>query len=179
MKRPSTFSPPDPHFRLFDFPPFPSLSIEHCLSHQPDTHLISFINIQGKEPNLSKFVKSQQENNNNNNSNNTPKTKRTTPKATTRTHLLLIMIVIIIITFKGAIRDFLLSPHSDANCLQHDAQVAWAQPCAKSRATHRALITCKCHVGSHADIYRPISVQLHKMTETTKCYILTNLKTLA
>ena len=30
-----------------------------------------------------------------------------------------IIIIIIIITFKGAIRDFLQSPHSAANCLQH------------------------------------------------------------
>ena len=31
----------------------------------------------------------------------------------------LLVIIIIIITFKGAIRDFLQSPHSAANCLQH------------------------------------------------------------
>ena len=30
-----------------------------------------------------------------------------------------IRIIIIIIAFKGAIRDFLQSPHSGANCLQH------------------------------------------------------------
>ena len=44
----------------------------------------------------------------------------------------LIIIIIIIIAFKGAIRDFLQSPHSTANCLQHVAyvQVARAQSCA-------------------------------------------------
>ena len=39
-------------------------------------------------------------------------------------------IIIIIIAFKGAIRDFLQSPHSAANCLNMYAQVARAQPCA-------------------------------------------------
>ena len=34
-------------------------------------------------------------------------------------NLYLIIIIIIIIAFKGAIRDFLQSPHSAANCLQH------------------------------------------------------------
>ena len=32
---------------------------------------------------------------------------------------LIIIKIIIIIAFKGAIRDFLQSPHSAANCLQH------------------------------------------------------------
>ena len=57
----------------------------------------------------------------------------------------------IIITFKSAIRDFLRSPHSGANRLQH-VRVRSSGPGAtvwKSRATHRALITCKCHVMCH------------------------------
>ena len=33
--------------------------------------------------------------------------------------MIIIIIIIIIIAFKGAIRDFLQSPHSAANCLQH------------------------------------------------------------
>ena len=33
--------------------------------------------------------------------------------------IIIMMIIIIIITFKGAIRDFLQSPHSAANCVQH------------------------------------------------------------
>ena len=39
-----------------------------------------------------------------------------------------LIIIIIIIAFKGAIRDFLQSPHSAANCLQ--PQVARVQSCA-------------------------------------------------
>ena len=42
----------------------------------------------------------------------------------------LIIIIIIIIAFKGAIRNFLQSLHSAANCLNMNAQVARAQLCA-------------------------------------------------
>ena len=59
------------------------------------------------------------------------------------------LIIIIIITFKGAIRDFLQSPHSAANCLQHARSSGPGAIVCKSRATHRALITCKCHVTCH------------------------------
>ena len=50
--------------------------------------------------------------------------------------------IIIIIAFKGAVQDFLRSPHCAANCLQHvhfsgQGTIVW-----KSRATHRAPITC-------------------------------------
>ena len=41
-----------------------------------------------------------------------------------------LIIIIIIIAFKGAIRDFLQSPHSAANCFQHARSRAQAQPCA-------------------------------------------------
>ena len=61
----------------------------------------------------------------------------------------LIIIIIIIIAFKGAIRDFLQSPHSAANCLQHIRSSGPGAIVCKSRATHRALITCKCHVTCH------------------------------
>ena len=57
--------------------------------------------------------------------------------------------IIIIITFKGAIRDFLPSPHSAANCLQHARSSGPGATVCKSHATHRALITCKCHVTCH------------------------------
>ena len=71
-------------------------------------------------------------------------------------HSLIIIIIIIIITFKGAIQDFLQSPHSAANCLQHARSSGpGATNClqharssgpgaivCKSRETHRALITC-------------------------------------
>ena len=56
--------------------------------------------------------------------------------------------IIIIIAFKGAIRDFLQSPHSAANCLQHARSSGPGAIVCKSRATHRALIACNmsCYV---------------------------------
>ena len=51
-----------------------------------------------------------------------------------------------IIAFKGAIRDFLQSPHSTASCLQNVRPSGPGATVCKSRATYRALITCKCHV---------------------------------
>ena len=60
-----------------------------------------------------------------------------------------LMIIMIIIALKGAIRDFLQSPHSAANCLQHVRSCSPGASVCKSRATHRALITCKCHVTCH------------------------------
>ena len=48
--------------------------------------------------------------------------------------------------FKGAIRDFLQSPHSAANCLQHTRSSGPGAIVCKSHATHRVLIKCKCHV---------------------------------
>ena len=47
----------------------------------------------------------------------------------------IIMIIIIIIAFKGAIRDFLQSPHSAANSNTY-AQVARAQSCANHVLLH-------------------------------------------
>ena len=46
------------------------------------------------------------------------------------------------IALKGAIRDFLHSPHCAANCLQHVRSSGPGAIVCKSRATHRALITC-------------------------------------
>ena len=62
--------------------------------------------------------------------------------------LIIIIIIIIIIAFKGAIQDFLQSPHSAANCLQHARSSGPGAIMCKSRATHRALITCNmsCYV---------------------------------
>ena len=60
-----------------------------------------------------------------------------------------IIIIIIIIAFKGAIRDFLQSPHSATNCLQYARLSGPGAVVYKSRATHRMLITCKCHVTCH------------------------------
>ena len=58
-------------------------------------------------------------------------------------------IIIIIIAFKGAIQDFLQSPHSAANRLQHVCLSGLGAIVWKSRATHPALFTCKCHVTCH------------------------------
>ena len=44
---------------------------------------------------------------------------------------------------------FLQSPHSAANCLQHVRSSGPGAIVCKSRETHRALITCKCHVTCH------------------------------
>ena len=63
--------------------------------------------------------------------------------------VIIIIIIIIIIAFKGAIRDFLQSPHSAANCLQHIRSRGPGAIVYKSRVTHPALITCKCHVTCH------------------------------
>ena len=60
-----------------------------------------------------------------------------------------LIIIIIIIAFKGGIRDFLQSPHSAANCLQHVRSSGPGAIMCKSCATHRALITFKCHVTCH------------------------------
>ena len=68
---------------------------------------------------------------------------------TSRPVEVLIIIIIIIIAFKGAIRDFLQSPHSAANRLQHVRSSGPGATVCKSRETHRALIMCKCHVMCH------------------------------
>ena len=64
--------------------------------------------------------------------------------------VIIIMIIKIIIAFKGANQDFLQSPHSAANRLQHARSSGPGAIVCKSRATHRALITCDmscyCHL---------------------------------
>ena len=57
--------------------------------------------------------------------------------------------IIIIIAFRGTIRDFLQSPRSAANCLQHIRSSGPDAIVCKPRATHQTLITCKCHVMCH------------------------------
>ena len=44
---------------------------------------------------------------------------------------------------------FLQSPHNAANSLQYVRSSGPGAIVCKSRATHRALITCKCHVTCH------------------------------
>ena len=53
-----------------------------------------------------------------------------------------IHLIILIISFKGAISDFLQSPHCVVNHLQHVCSSGPGAIVCKSRATHRALITC-------------------------------------
>ena len=67
----------------------------------------------------------------------------------THTHAHTNNIIIIIIAFKGATRDFIQSPHSAANHLQHVRSSGPGATLCKSRETHRALIMCKCHVTCH------------------------------
>ena len=63
--------------------------------------------------------------------------------------MIIIIIIIIIIAFKSAIRDFLQFPHCAANRLQHVRVSGPGAVVCKSRATHRALITCNmaCYVS--------------------------------
>ena len=44
---------------------------------------------------------------------------------------------------------FLQSPHSAANCLQHERSSVPAAIVCKSRATHLVLFACKCYVTCH------------------------------
>ena len=55
---------------------------------------------------------------------------------------------LIIIALKGAIRDFLQSPHCAANRLQHARSSGLGATVCKPRATHRVLTTCNisCYV---------------------------------
>ena len=70
-------------------------------------------------------------------------------RAKGQSSIMIIIIMTIIIAFKSAIQDFLQSPHSATNCLQHVRSSGPGAIMCKSRATHRALITCKCHVTCH------------------------------
>ena len=63
--------------------------------------------------------------------------------------VVVVVVVVVIIAFKGAIREFLQSPHSASNCLHHLRSSGPGAAVCKSRAAHRALITCKCHVTCH------------------------------
>ena len=56
--------------------------------------------------------------------------------------IIIIIIIIIIIALKGAIRDFLQSPHCAANRHNHVRSSGPVAIVCKSRALHRALITC-------------------------------------
>ena len=60
--------------------------------------------------------------------------------------IIMIMIMIMIIALKGAIRDFLQSPHCATNCLQYVCSSGPGAIVCKSRATHRAFIACNMYV---------------------------------
>ena len=62
--------------------------------------------------------------------------------------IIIIIIIIMIIAFQGTIRDWLQSPHCASNRLQHVRSSGPGAIVCKSRATHRALITCNmsCYV---------------------------------
>ena len=56
--------------------------------------------------------------------------------------IIMMMMMMMMIAFKGAVRDPLQSPHCAANCLQHVRSSGPGATVCKSRATHRAPITC-------------------------------------
>ena len=56
--------------------------------------------------------------------------------------LITAIIRMMMMALKGAVRDCLQSPHCAANCLQHARSSDQAVITCKSRATHRAPITC-------------------------------------
>ena len=62
-----------------------------------------------------------------------------------------LVVIIMMITLKGIISEFLQSPRCDANCLQYVRSSGQGAIVCKSRATHRALITCNvsCATKSH------------------------------
>ena len=53
-----------------------------------------------------------------------------------------LLLITIIIGFKGAVRDFLQSPRCASNCLKNVRSSGQGTIVCKSRATHRAPITC-------------------------------------
>ena len=63
----------------------------------------------------------------------------TTTTTTTTTKMMMMMMII---ALKSAVRDFWQSPHCAANCLQNVCSNSQGASVCKSRATHRALITC-------------------------------------
>ena len=76
--------------------------------------------------------------------------------------IIMIMIIItIIIALKGAIRDFLQTPHCSTNCLQHVRSSGLGAIVCKSHATHQALITCNMLCAMRNER----TVQLLRLTE--------------
>ena len=76
--------------------------------------------------------------------------------------------IIIKIAFKCAIRDFLQSPHSTANCVQQLRSSGRDATMCKSHATHRALITNRCHVCA---TWYEVTAQLFSLTELKSHYL--------
>ena len=69
--------------------------------------------------------------------------------------------VMIMITFKGAIRDFLQSPHCATNCLQHICSSSQGAIVCKSCARHRAIIACNTSCGSWESSAIKFQFKLH------------------
>ena len=78
-----------------------------------------------------------------------------------------------IIALKGAIRDYLQSPHSAANYLQNVRSSGQGAVVCKSCATHRMLITCKCHVTCHVVLKDSSAIKFDKSSNHINfCFIL-------
>ena len=73
--------------------------------------------------------------------------------------------MMIIIVFKGAIRDCLQTPHCAANRLQHVHSSGPGAIVCKSRATHRALITCNMTWQSLNRIYLSFILLTEPLTD--------------
>ena len=58
----------------------------------------------------------------------------------------IIIIILIVIALKGAVQDFLQSPHCTTNCIQHVHSSGQGTVVCKSCATCQALIIAACHV---------------------------------
>ena len=83
-----------------------------------------------------------------------------------RMMMMIIIIIIVIIAFKGAFRDLLQFPHCATNCLQHVRSSGQGAVVCKSRATHRALITCNLQCAT----WYEETAQLLSLTELNRIY---------
>ena len=75
--------------------------------------------------------------------------QRRTAKTTT---IIIIIIIIMIIKFKGAIRDFLQSPHSAANCLQHERSSGPDATVCNTSSAYRVQVSCYVPLGTKGQL---------------------------
>ena len=82
---------------------------------------------------------------------------------TTTTMMMMMMMMMMMITFKGAIQDFVQSPHCAANCLQHVRSSGQGAIACKSRATHQGIIACNtsCWYEETAQLLSPTELKSH------------------